>query len=151
MTSVNKTIQFIMDELRNPNNLIAGMVDNQIFSGLPRTPSTLIEPHYTRIGVEYVTDSGDNYFFTEFRDFDCLNIKINITVSSAYGENENYCRSIMEEIKDLFAINRKKITTTYRIFVDNVQTGIIEKNNERWIGTINMDVRQFDVIPEGIT
>lgn len=151
MTSVNKTIQFLMDELRNPDNLIAGMVDNQIFSGLPRTPSTLIEPHYTRIGIEYATDSGDNYFFTEFRDFDCLNIKIKITVSSAYGENENYCRSIMEEIKDLFAVNRKKITSTYRIFVDNVQTGIIEENNERWIGTINMDVRQFDVIPEGIT
>ena len=110
-----------MDELRNPDNLIAGMVDNQIFSGLPRTPSTLIEPHYTRIGVEYATDSGDGYFFTEFRDFDCLNIKIKITVSSAYGENENYCRDIMERICYLFSIHRKKITTDYRIFIESIQ------------------------------
>jgi len=151
MTSVNKTIQFLMDELRNPDNLIAGMVDNQIFSGLPRTPSTLIEPHYTRIGVEYATDSGDGYFFTEFRDFDCLNIKIKITVSSAYGENENYCRDLMERICYLFSIHRKKITTDYRIFIDNVQTDVIEENNERWNGTINMSVRQFEKIPEDIT
>ncbi len=148
---ISETIQFIMDELRNPDNGITQLCDNQIFSGMPRIPSTLIAPHYTRIGVEYSTESGDGYFFTPHRDFDNLDIKVKILVSSAYGENENYCRDIMEKICYLFSIHRKKITTDYRIFIDNVQADVIEENNERWNGTINISVRQFEKIPENIT
>jgi len=51
----------------------------------------------------------------------------------------------------LFSNHRKKITDDYRIFIDKIQTGVIEENNEQWTGTINMNIRQFAPIPENIT
>jgi len=57
----------------------------------------------------------------------------------------------MSKIVYLFSIHRKKITEDYRIFVDNVQMDLIEENNERWNGTINMSIRQFEKVPNGIT
>ena len=146
-----ESIQFLVNELRNPENQIASMVDNQIFSGLSRTTNDLISPHFTKIGLEYTSDNSDGYFFTEFRDFDCKNINVKITVSSAYGENDNYCQEVINNIVTLFSNHRKKITDDYRIFIDKIQTGVIEENNEQWTGTINMNIRQFAPIPENIT
>lgn len=145
------SIQFLIDELRDPDNHIADMVDNQIFSGLSRTSNKKIPPHNTQIGIEYTSDNNDGYFFTEFRDFDCKNIEAKITISSAYGENDNYCQEIINNIVDLFSKHRKKITNEYRIFIDKIQTGVIEENNERWTGTINMNIRQFTLIPDNIS
>ena len=141
--------QFIMDELHENAELVE-LTDNRYYTGLLREPISLVAPHYTRVGIEYVSESGDGYFFTQLRDWDELKVSIKITVVTSYGNNDQHCRSIVDAISYLFSVNRKKVTDTYKIYVDKIDTSIVETEQARWIGTITMSVAYLTPIPDGI-
>ena len=144
-------VQFVMDQLRDVNNPIVSMVDNQIFSGMPRMTIAFSAPHWTRVGVDYYSDDSQNQFFSQVRDFNVTNVKMKITVTSANGENENYCKEVINAILALFGDNRKKITETYRIFIDGMSVVFKEDNPERWTGEIDMDIKYLTKIDEDVT
>lgn len=146
----NNVIQFILDELHQNSSLVT-LTDNQYYTGLLREPVSLIAPHYTRIGIEYISDSGDGFFFTQLRDWDETKVVVKITVVTSYGNNDQHCRSIVDGISDLFCINRKKTTKDYKIYIDNISTSIVETEEARWIGTINMNVAYLIPVPDSLT
>ena len=137
--TINPVIQFILDTLHD-NEDVRLAVDNQFYVGLLRAPVSLTAPHYTRVGIEYVSDSGDNIFFTTIRDWDETKIQIKVTVVSSYGHNDAYCRNVVESICQLFMTNRKQETLTHKIFVDQISSSIVESEDARWTGTINLTV-----------
>ncbi len=144
--TITPITQFIMDEL-HANQTLVTLTGNQYYTGLLREPVSLLASTYTRIGIEYVSDSGQGYFFTPIRDWSELKVQVKFTVVTSNGHNENYCRTIVDAIKDLFMVNRKKVTTTYKIYIDGINTAIVETEQARWIGTINMDVTYLTVVP----
>ena len=151
MTSgISPISQFILDELHGNASLVA-LTDNKYYTGLLREPVSLTAPHYTRIGIEYISDSGDGFFFTQLRDWDETKVVVKITVVTSYGNNDQHCRSIVDGISDLFCINRKKTTEDYKIYIDNISTSIVETEEARWIGTINMNVAYLIPVPDGLT
>lgn len=151
MTSyITPVSQFILDELHSNAELVE-LTDNQYYTGLLREPISLIAPHYTRIGIEYVSDSGDGFFFSPLRDWDEIKVNIKITVVTSYGNNDQHCRSIVDAISYLFSVNRKKITEDYKIYVDKIDTNIVETEQARWIGTITMSLAYLTPIPGDVT
>ena len=149
-SGISPISQFILDELHGNASLVA-LTDNKYYTGLLREPISLIAPHYTRIGIEYISDSGDGFFFTQLRDWDETKVVVKITVVTSYGNNDQHCRSIVDGISDLFCINRKKTTEDYKIYIDNISTSIVETEEARWIGTINMNVAYLIPVPDSLT
>jgi hypothetical protein len=138
-----------MDELHGDSTLVT-LTDNQYYTGLLREPVSLVAPYYTRIGIEYVSDVGDGYFFTQIRDYDSKKVSIKITIVTSYGHNDQHCRAIVEAISDLFSIDRKKVTSTYKIYIDNINTNIVETEQARWIGTVTMDIAYLTLVPTNL-
>ncbi len=145
----NQVIQFILDELHQNSSLVA-LTNNQYYTGLLREPISLTAPMYTRIGIEYVSEGGDGLFFTQIRDYDSKRVQVKITVVTSYGNNDDHCRQIVDEISTLFSIHRKSIGSDYKIYIDNINSNIIETEQARWIGTITLEVSYLTLILEGI-
>lgn len=148
-TNIDPVQQYILDTL-HANSALVTLCDNKFFNGLLREPINLTAPHFTRVGIEYVSNSGDGYFFTQTRDFDSTQIQIKITVITSYGNNDNHCRTVMDDIVALFTTHRKKSESTYKIFIDNINSSITESEQARWTGIITMTVSYFVLIPDGI-
>ena len=148
--TINPVIQFILDSLHG-NASIVELTDNQFYTGLLREPVSLTAPHYTRIGIEYSSDSGDCAYFTQLRDWDEKKVTIKITIVTSLGHNENHCRQVVEEITDLFSLNRKRTTTNYKIYVDKIDSSILETEQARWIGTISMSIAYITPISDDQT
>ena len=106
--SINPVLQFILDELHG-NDEIVELTDNKFYVGLLRDPVTLTEPHFTRLGIEYVSDNGDSAFFSQIRDWDEKQVQIKITIVTSYGHNENHCRQVVEAICELFSCIEKEL------------------------------------------
>jgi len=137
--TINPILQFILDELHG-NTEIVELTDNKFYVGLLRDPVTLTEPHYTRLGIEYVSDNGDSAFFSQIRDWDEKQVQIKITIVTSYGHNENHCRQVVEDICELFSWHRKRTTSEYKIYINKITSNLVETEQARWIGTISMDV-----------
>lgn len=147
MTSyINPVLHFILEALHGDSEIV-NLVDNRFYTGLLRDPVSLTAPHYTRVGIEYSSDSGDGYFFSRLRDWDENKIQIKITVVTSYGHNEDYCRQIIDAINDLFWVNRIKTTEEYKIYIDKISSSIVENEQARWIGTINLEISYVVPIP----
>jgi hypothetical protein len=149
MTNIDPVQQFILDSLHSDSELVT-LCDNKFFNGLLREPVSLTAPQFTRVGIEYVSNSGDGYFFTQIRDFDSTQIQIKITVVSSMGNNDNHCRTVTDAIMALFTTNRKKSTDNYKIFVDNISSSVTENEQARWTGIITMTVMYYVLIPDCI-
>ena len=137
--SINPVLQFVLDELHG-NSEIVELTDNQFYVGLLRDPVSLTAPHYTRIGIEYISESNDNVFSSPLRDWDEAQIQIKVTIVTSYGQNENHCRQVVEAICQLFSWHRKRTTENYKIYINKINSSIVETEEARWIGTITMDV-----------
>jgi len=135
----NPVLQYFLDELHS-NDEIRNLSDNQFYVGLLRDPVSLTAPHYTRIGVEYVSEAEDGIYYSQLRDWNETKVQIKLTVVTSYGHNENHCRNLVEKISQLFLTNRKKTTPTYKIYVDKISSSITETEQARWIGTISFEV-----------
>jgi len=146
-SQIEPTIQFILDELHQDSELVT-LCDNQFYTGLLRTPVTLVAPHYTRVGILYTSDSGDGCFFTQVRDFDKLDINIVINVVCGLGENDNHCRKVVDTIANLFSLHRKKVTEDYKIYINKISTKIESTEQAHWVGTITMDVEYYFPVPD---
>lgn len=147
--SPNQVIQFILDELHGNSSLVA-LTNNQYYTGLLREPISLTAPMYTRIGIEYISESGDGYFFAQIRDYDSRKVQVKITIVTSNGNNDAHCRQIVDEISTLFSVHRKSTGNGYKIYVDNINSNIIETEQARWIGTITLDVSYLTLIPDDI-
>lgn len=147
--SPNQVIQFILDELHGNSSLVT-LTNNQYYTGLLREPISLTAPYFTRIGIEYISEGGDGYFFTQIRDYDSRKVQVKITVVTSYGNNDAHCRQIVDEISTLFSVHRKRSETDYKIYVDNINSSITETEQARWIGTIALDISYLTLIPEGV-
>lgn len=135
---ITPVTQFILDELHSDQQIV-NMTDNQFYTGLLRTPISLSPPHYTRVGIKYNRDTTDNDFFSDIRDFSITNLTVTVQVWSAYGDNDNHCRMIVDKIVDLFGKNRKKVTENYQIYINSISS-VIEESDSKWIGNIEMKV-----------
>jgi hypothetical protein len=147
--SPNLVTQFILDELHQNASLVT-LTNNQYYTGLLREPISLTAPYYTRIGIEYVSESGDGIFFTQIRDYDLRKVQIKFTIVTSYGNNDAHCRQLVDEITTLFSVHRKKTEIEYKIYIDNINSSIVETEQARWVGTITLDVSYLTLIPEGI-
>lgn len=145
----NPVIQFILDEL-HANASLVSLTNNQYYTGLLREPISLTAPYYTRIGIEYISESGDGFFFTQIRDYDSRKVQVKITIVTSYGNNDAHCRQIVDEISTLFSVHRKKSETEYKIYIDNINSNIVETEQARWIGTITIDVNYLTLIPDEV-
>lgn len=148
--TINPVIQFILDSLHG-NSSIVELTDNQFYTGLLREPVSLTAPHYTRIGIEYSSDSGDGAYFTQLRDWDEKKVVIKITVVTSFGHNENHCRTVVEEICNLFSLSRKRTTSTYKVYIDKIDSNIVENEQARWIGTISLSISYLTPISDDQT
>jgi hypothetical protein len=148
--TINPVIQFIMDELHGDATLVS-ITDNQYYTGLLREPVSLTPPYYTRIGIEYISDSGPGHFFTNVRDWSDKHVQVKITVVTSYGHNDNHCRTIVEAISSLFVLHRKKTSATYKIYIDGFNTTIAETEEAKWIGTITLDVSYLTPVSSSVT
>lgn len=145
----NPVIQFILDELHQNASLVS-LTNNQYYTGLLREPISLTAPYYTRIGIEYISESGDGFFFTQIRDYDSRKAQVKITIVTSYGNNDAHCRQIVDEISTLFSVHRKKSEIEYKIYIDNINSNIVENEQARWIGTITLDINYLTLIPDDI-
>jgi len=147
--AINPILQYFLDELHQDPD-IKELSDNQFYVGLLRDPISLTAPHYTRIGIEYVSESGDGTYYTQLRDWDETKVQIKLTVVTSYGHNENHCRDLVKKISELFVTNRKRVTSTYKIYVDKISSNIVETEQARWVGTINYDVSYLTPVIENL-
>ena len=135
-----------MDTLHSDSELVI-LVDNQFHTGLLREPVVLNPPMYTRIGIEYSSDNRQGHFFSQIRDFTEQKVQVKITVVTSYGQNDNHCRSIVDKIVTVFLENRKESNDDYKIYVDSIDSNIVETEQARWIGTINMTLSYLIAMP----
>ena len=147
MTSyISPISQYLMDTLHSDSELVI-LVDNQFHTGLLREPVVLNPPMYTRIGIEYSSDNRQGHFFSQIRDFTEQKVQVKITVVTSYGQNDNHCRSIVDKIVTVFLENRKESNDDYKIYVDSIDSNIVETEQARWIGTINMTLSYLIAMP----
>ena len=144
---ISPVMQFILDGLHSDQDLVT-LTDNQFHSGLLREPVALSPPMYTRVGIEYSSDNRQGHFFSQIRDFTEQKIQVKITIVTSYGQNDNHCRSIVDTITTLFLENRKETTDDYKIYIDSIDSSIVETDQSRWIGTINMAVTYLVAMPD---
>lgn len=145
----NPVIQFILDELHQNASLVT-LTNNNYYTGLLREPISLTAPCFTRVGIEYVSENGDGFFFTQIRDYDSRKVQVKITIVTSCGNNDAHCRQIVDEITTLFSIHRKNIGSDYKIYIDNISASITENEQARWIGTITLDISYLTLIPSDV-
>ena len=68
---------------------------------------------------------------------------------TSYGQNDNHCRSVVDKMVTLFLENRKDSSSDdYKIYIDSIDSNIVETDQARWTGTINLSLSYLIAMPD---
>jgi hypothetical protein len=142
--TVDTTIQFLMDTLKG-DSVLAAMVNNKMIAELPRSDMVLDGSYKTIIGMTILGSSQQSYFRSQIRGYVQSNVSAQVSVLSGNGSNDQYCRTVVKQIRD--TLQDGSYIGTYRIFIDSIKDDIkVDGSPGKWVGNIMIEMTRFDEV-----
>jgi hypothetical protein len=130
----------ILDLLNSDATLVGGV--DEILASAPRKEMTLDGSRQTVICCSDQVVAEDRYLST-WRDAQKSKITIKIECVSSYGNNDQYCSTIIDYIYDIFSNISSLTDTGWILHINSYNVDTIPLDPAKWQGTLTLTCDLF--------
>lgn len=138
------TVTFLVN-LMVSDPVLSEMVDRKILAELPRLDTKLDGAHKTVVGCSVQSENRESYYRSQIRGYLKTDISAHITVISGHGQNDSYCRGVLERLERIF--QDAAYVDLSRIYVNSISTSLrTDSPPGKWVGDVKLGITRFDPV-----
>jgi hypothetical protein len=128
-------------DLLNADSVLVNGVD-EIIASAPHKEMDLSKPRQTVICVSDQVVADDKFLST-YRDAQKSKITIKVECVSSFGNNDQYCSSIIDYIYDIFSNISSLTDTGWILHLNSSNVDVVPLDPAKWQGTLALTCDLF--------